>query len=103
MFYLLTSGKAKLCQRNRSDYDKEHLAWLRGVVDYDKKEKSWNIIYSMDPKKDDKLGGSVTLADVDRFPGIHNGDVVLVQGKLDTEQRDRAGKSTYRVEKLQRL
>lgn len=102
-----TSGAAQTVsaarQPNPYDHDREGFAWLRGVVDFDEEEGTWNIIYDLRPAEDDELGGSVTLIADDRFQALRNQDVVLVEGHLDASVRDRLGKPSYRVERLARL
>ncbi len=86
------------------NYDKQQYRWLRGVVEFDKQEKSWNITYNATPDRTDKFGGNIVLVDdqgkLNRFT---NGDVVLLDGHIDGSQQDKMGKPRYRISKAQRL
>jgi hypothetical protein len=94
---LSDAGGTPLAERpNPYDFDREGYRWLRGVVDYDEREKSWHIIYDINPG--DKYGGSMTLASDPRLNVLNTGDVVLVEGAVDPNSRDRLGKPQYRVE-----
>jgi len=90
-------------QPNPYDHDRKDYRWLRGVVDFDAKDKSWYIIYDTAPDRGDKYGGGFTLAGKDRFATLHDRDVVLVEGQIDFDRRDRSGKPVYRVDRLHRL
>lgn len=85
---------------NPYDYDRKQFAWLRGVVDYDADDHSWNIIYSVNPDADDPHGGSITLSDSGLLDVLQNGNVVLLEGKPDPQQTDRSGKAKYQVSKV---
>lgn len=85
------------------EYDRENYARLCGVVDYDRSDKSWNIIYSMKPDPTDRYGGSMTLIDNGGLGNLRDGNVVLVTGSVDTDALDRFGKPSYRIERLSRL
>ena len=88
---------------NPYKYDSENYRWLRGVVDYDEKSQTWNIIYDVDPDPNDEFGGSIVLSGADRFGKIKNGDVVLVNGGIDRKNLDELGKPQFRGEKLEKL
>lgn len=85
------------------DHDRENFRWLRGVVDYDADEKTWNIIYSIDPDDADKLGGSVTLIGDEQLDALSDNDRVLVEGRLETSKSDARGKPCFHVEHLGRI
>lgn len=88
---------------NPYDYDRKDFRWLRGVVDYDEADKTWNIIYDLNPDQADRYGGSITLSEDERLSKLPANSVVLVEGYVDTNTRDRSGKPIYRVEQLARL
>jgi len=96
------SGAAS-SQPNPYDHDRKGFRWLRGVVDFDAKDKSWFIIYDTAPDRTDKYGGGFTLTGKDRFTRLRDRDVVLVEGSIDFDRRDRSGKPVYRVDRLRRL
>ena len=97
------SDEAAARRPNPFDHDREDFRWLRGVVDYDEADKTWNIIYDMNPDRTDRFGGSITLGDDERLSELHDDDVVLVEGRVDANARDRSGKPLYHVERLARL
>jgi hypothetical protein len=96
-------GASVAGQPNKYDHDRESFAWLRGVVDFDEEDGTWNIIYDIKPEAEDRFGGSMTLITDDRFQSLQDQDVVLVEGFVDAKHRDRLGKPAYRVERLAKL
>lgn len=88
---------------NPYDYDPVSYSSLRGVVDFDEADKSWHIIYNVTPNEKDKLGGGVRLLPHPALKTLHNGDVVLIEGKVDYANRDRGGKPQYQISHLARL
>ncbi len=93
-------------RRNRPNpykYDRKHYRWLRGVVDYDDEDGTWNIIYNLQPDENDEFGGSMTLLGLGQKPELESHDVVLVEGRVDSDHRDALGKPQFRVNRLQRL
>ena len=69
--------------------------WLRGVVDYDQKQRTWSILYSANPDPRDPNGGVLTLASHPNLAKCRLGEVVLVEGAIDASQTDARGKSIY--------
>lgn len=88
---------------NPYDYDGQSYTWLRGIVDYDSDDQRWLIIYSVDPNHHDRYGGSMTLSDHPNLQKIKPGDVILVEGELDSASLDRHGKPIYHVDQLKLL
>lgn len=84
-------------------HERDSYTWLRGVVNFDAEDKAWQIIYALDPEPSDKFGGSMLLMDDERLDELQESDVVLVEGRVDLNSRDRFGKPMYRVENVQRL
>ncbi len=84
-------------------WDRSSYRWLRGIVDYDANEGTWHIIYADNPAPDDEYGGSFLLVDDPRLDDLQDGDVVLLEGRVDQAARDRLGKPMYRVENVARL
>lgn len=83
--------------RNRYDYDRSSYSYLRGVVDFNPRNKSWNIIYSANPDPKDKYGGSFQLVDNPKLNTLHDGDVVFIQGRVNLQQVDSRGKPKYEI------
>ena len=69
--------------------------WLRGVIDYDQKQRTWSILYSSNPDSRDSNGGMLTLASHPNLAKCRNGEVVLVEGAIDASQTDARGKPIY--------
>lgn len=88
---------------NPYDYDRKNYDWLRGVVDFDERSRTWNLIYDLTPEADDEFGGSITLVDDPQLNVLRNEDVILVEGQIDETQRDELGKPKYRFEQFSRL
>jgi hypothetical protein len=82
---------------NRYDYDRTSYSYLRGVVDFNPRDKSWSIIYSPKPDRSDKYGGAFQLVDNPRLNKLHDGDVVFVQGRVNLQQVDTRGKPKYEI------
>lgn len=97
------AGSPEGARPNPYGYDQRNYRWLRGVVDYEKEDGSWNIIYSLRPDPQDEFGGSLRLVGNEQLAGLSNDDVVLVEGHIDPDQADSFGKPQYRVEHLARL
>jgi hypothetical protein len=92
--------EANYVQPNPYDFDRKNYRWLRGVVDYDEEDRTWNIIYSMNPEPKDEFGGSITLVNDNRFQVLKTGDVVYLEGRVDSKATDHTGKPRYRVDHL---
>jgi hypothetical protein len=80
------------------DYDRVSYSWLRGIVDFNPRDKSWHIIYSQHPDRHDRYGGAIRLIDCPKLRTLHSGDLVFIEGRVDTQQRDSHGKAQYRIE-----
>jgi hypothetical protein len=81
-------------------YDREQYAWLRGKVDFDPVQRTWNIIYSLTPDETDSYQGSLTLADGPQLAKLQNDDVVVVEGRLLSDVLDVRGKPCYQVDSV---
>ena len=81
-------------------YDRAQYSWLRGKVDFDPVDRSWNIIYSLVPEESDLYQGSMTLAESPLLEKLHNDDVVVVEGRPDPNLLDLRGKPCYRVDSV---
>jgi hypothetical protein len=90
-------GKAPADSRHRYDYDRRSYSYLRGVLDFNSRDNTWNIIYSPKPDPRDKYGGSFQLVDSPKLKTLHDGDVVFIQGRVNLEQRDAQGKAKYEI------
>jgi hypothetical protein len=80
------------------DYDRTGYAWLQGFVDFDTHDRSWHIIYSRHPDRHDHYGGAFRLVDCPKLATLHDGDVVRIEGRVDTMHVDSRGKAQYRIE-----
>lgn len=88
-------------QRDIFGYDGEGYTWLKGIVEYDRAEKSWHLIYNKTPDENDPYGGEVTLKNPQLFKNIlRSGQAVHVQGEFDETLQDRLGKPLYDVKQL---
>jgi hypothetical protein len=82
---------------DRYGYDTENYSWLKGIAEYDAKQKVWHLTYSLTPDETDKFGGEVTLKNTAHFQYLRSGEPVRVEGNFDPVQRDRLGKPVYEV------
>ena len=80
--------------------DLEHAnpEWLRGVVDFDEKTRTWQIIYAANPDPNDPNGGSLTLGNHPALSRIRSGDIATVEGAIDSNQSDSRGKPIYALD-----
>lgn len=74
--------------------------WLRGVIDYDARERTWQIIYSATPDRRDPNGGSLTLGPHPDLANCRSGDIVLVEGAINASQTDKRGKPLYALDSV---
>ena len=74
--------------------------WLRGVIDYDPKQKTWSILYSSNPDARDSNGGCITLANHPGLAKCRLGEVVLAEGAIDATQTDARGKPLYVLDNI---
>jgi hypothetical protein len=83
------------------NYDRDKYRWLQGIVEFDLRDKSWHIMYSQSPDPHDKNGGDIRLIDHRKLSTLRNGDVVRVEGRIDTHHLDSRGKAQYRIDQLE--
>jgi hypothetical protein len=79
-------------------YDRDKYSWLRGIVEFDSHDKAWHIMYSQRPDPHDRYGGDIRLIDHRKLSTFRSGDVVYVEGRIDTHHVDSRGKPQYRIE-----
>jgi hypothetical protein len=82
--------------------DRKHAnpEWLRGLVNFDQRDRTWELIYSATPDGRDPNGGSLTLGHHPELSRCRSGDVVLIEGAIDSSQVDSRGKPIYAVDKV---
>lgn len=92
-------------ERNPYGRDTAHAnpEWLRGVIDFDPQERTWQIVYAATPDPRDRNGGSLTLGNHRDLSKCRNGDIVAVFGAIDASQVDSRGKPIYALDKVQPL
>jgi hypothetical protein len=79
-------------------YDRDKYSWLRGIVDFNPKDKSWHITYSRRPDSHDRYGGDFCLVDHPKLRTLQSGDVVWIEGRIDRSHLDSRGKPQYLIE-----
>jgi hypothetical protein len=92
-----SDAKTRVESPKQFDYDRVSYSYVRGVVDYNPRDKSWHIIYSPNPDRKDKYGGAFQLVDHPKLKALHDGDVVFIQGRISPRQLDAGGKAKYEV------
>jgi hypothetical protein len=90
-------GKRPSDSASRYDYDRTSYTYLRGVLDFNSSDNTWHIIYSPKPEARDKYGGAFQLVDNPKLNRLHDGDVVYIQGRVNTQQLDSRGKPKYEI------
>jgi hypothetical protein len=78
-------------------YDKKNYRWLRGIVERDRRNNAWRMIYSRNPLDDDLYDGSLTLVDDQELDSLIEGEAYLIDGEVDASAPDRNGKPSYRA------
>lgn len=100
-----THGSAahQAARPNPYGFDAKKYSWLRGIVEQDSSDGTWRIRYNADPQRGDMYGGTLALVNDQKLDALIDNDVVLLEGSVDTMQRDRFAKPMYRVHKASRL
>jgi hypothetical protein len=75
--------------------------WVQGIVEYDKTQRSWHLIYDLEPAVTDTLGGEITLDGRLPLTESDNGRLIRVSGQFDPSRLDRLNKPVYRVSRLE--
>jgi hypothetical protein len=78
-------------------YDTSGHRWLQGVVSYDPRDKSWGIVYSIDPAPTDPHAGYLTLVDDPRLAALKDGDTVRLAGRVAPERLDFSRRPSFEV------
>lgn len=81
-------------------YDETNYAWLEGVVSYDPADRTWNIVYNLSPAESDPYAGHFTLSPSPLLQTFREGERVRLEGRVDSAEKDRFGKSTYLAERI---
>lgn len=81
-------------------FDRVGYRWLRGSLDYDHEDGSWQIMYDRDPDPADPYGGVLTLGDDPRLRALKKSDVVVVAGYVDETAEDSFGKPVFHLDKI---
>ncbi|MBL8850668.1 MAG: hypothetical protein JNG89_13395 [Planctomycetaceae bacterium] len=81
-------------------YDTAGHRWVQGVVSFDPRDKSWGIVYSIDPQADDPHNGYLTLADDPRLASLKDGDVVRLDGEVDPTRLDYSNQPSFVVRQI---
>jgi hypothetical protein len=81
-------------------YDTAGHRWLQGVVSYDPRDKSWGIVYSIDPQPNDPHAGYLTLVNDPRLAALKDGDVVRLDGQIDPTRLDFSNRPSYAVQQI---
>lgn len=77
--------------------------WFRGYVDYDPQDRSWHLLYDLNPALTDQLGGDITLDGAHGLKPSDAGAMVKVHGVFDSVHADSLGKAIYRVSRIERI
>jgi len=75
--------------------------WLQGIVEYDKAQRTWHLIYDLEPAVTDNLGGEITLSGQLPLTEADNGRLLRVTGQFDPSRLDRLNKPVYRVSRME--
>ncbi len=75
--------------------------WLQGIVEYDKVQRTWHLIYDLEPSVTDTLGGEITLSGQLPLTEADNGRLLRVSGQFEPGRLDRLNKPVYRVSRVE--
>lgn len=81
-------------------HDRANYAWLQGVVSFDETDRSWNIVYNLEPSDADPYAGHFTLASNPLLQTLRDGEHVRLEGTVDPARQDQFGKPTYFAERI---
>ena len=81
----MASAKPEAGPPNPYAYDPKSYAYLRGIVDFDPRDNSWHIIYSPNPDRHDKFGGTLQLMNHPDLKTLRSGDFVYLEGHINHE------------------
>ena len=95
----MASAKPEAGPPNPYAYDPKSYAYLRGIVDFDPRDNSWHIIYSPNPDRHDKFGGTLQLMNHPDLKTLRSGDFVYLEGHINTKETDSHGKPKYEIER----
>ncbi len=86
-------------KEDKYGYDAEGYTWLKGIVEFDRKNQTWHLTYDRSPDDTDQFGGEVTFKHRPEFvKAFRSGQVIIVEGHFDESQQDRLGKPVYEVD-----
>jgi hypothetical protein len=83
-------------------YDNRGYRWLQGLVSREP-DGTWSILYSAIPDLSDEFGGDMTLVASSKLATLKDGDVVRLEGEVDTSGFDKSGRALYRVHNVTML
>lgn len=75
--------------------------WVQGIVEFDKAQRTWHLIYDLEPAVTDTLGGEITLSGKFPLTETDNGRLIRVAGQFDPSRLDRLNKPVYRVSRVE--
>lgn len=75
--------------------------WVQGIVEFDKAQRTWHLIYDLEPAVTDTLGGEITLSGQMPLSESDNGRLLRVSGQFDPSRLDRLNKPVYRVSRVE--
>jgi hypothetical protein len=81
-------------------HDSVNYGWLEGVVSYDAADRTWNIVYNLDPQAEDEYAGHFTLAQSPLSQTFREGERVRLEGRIDPAAKDRFGKPLYQPQRI---
>ena len=79
------------------------MAWVRGVVSQHPQDGTWTIIFDDSPQAGGEFQGQITLAVSPHLEDLKDGDLVEIQGQVDTLAKDHRGKPVYIISRLNHL
>lgn len=88
---------------NGYGFEQSGYRWLKGKLDYDAGSGTYYLIYSLTPPITDPYGGEIALMDDPQLQGLTSDDFVVVEGFVNSVQKDSRGKAKYKINSLKVL
>lgn len=85
------------------DYDDKH-RWFQGMAEYDAQNRTWHLLYDLNPHVHDQLGGEIQLAGNVPADASYSGKLLRVSGEFDYDlPLDQLSKPVYRVQRIEEV
>lgn len=95
-----SNGPAQPESSRDGEFDSAGYRWVVGSVSFDASDRTWSVVYDLDPTTEDRYAGHFTLAESPLLQTLRDGERVRLEGTIDTTRADRLGKPLYQVQRI---